>query len=297
MSSFPADLRSLTPADAGAVAELMRELEADLGLRAATTSSDVGDWWMRVDLACDSWALAVGDRVDAAGWVLVRDGSAWQYGLVRPSARGRGHGSRLLDLAEGRVRTLGLAALEANALGADRAAAELLRARGYLPARRYLELELELTEPPPASIPAGIRIEPFRVEDARVFHRTIDEAFAESWDFVSTPFEQWYEQRVVHGDMSLCFLARAGDDVAGAIRCDADRRGLGWVGALGVLPAWRGRGVGRSLLVHAFRAFWDRGQRSVGLGVAADNESALRLYESVGMRVEAEDVVYEKRLR
>jgi len=274
----------------------MRETEADVGARVATTAADVEGWWKPVVLPDDSWVLLDGGRIEAAGWILVRDGNAWQHGLVRPASRRRGFGTRLLELAESRSRERGVSRLEADALGADRAAEALFRSRGYEPVHRYLELSLELTEPPGRFEPAGIRIEPFRVEDARVFHRTIDDAFADNWDFVSTPFEQWYEQRVVNDDMSYSFLAREGDAVAGAIRCDADRRGVGWVGALGVLPEWRGRGVGRALLLRAFREFWDRGQPNVGLGVASDNAGALHLYESVGMHVEAEDVVYEKRL-
>lgn len=296
MSSSPAELRPLARADAAAVAELMRELEASVGIRVATTTHDVDDWWRAVDLAHDSWAIVADGTLVAAAWLLLRDGVAFQNGMVRPSARGRGHGTRLLELAEERARELRLPAVRAGALGADRDGDALLRGRGYEVANRYLELAVALVEPPEPPVPAGIRVEAFAVDDARVFHQTIDDAFAANWDFVSTPFEQWYEQRVVNGDMSLSFLARAGDEVAGAIRCDADRRGLGWVGALGVLPPWRGRGVGRALLVRAFRAFWDRGQLNVGLGVAADNAGALHLYRSVGMRTEAEDVIYEKLL-
>ena len=296
MSSSPAELRPLTPGDAGAVAELMRELEADLALRVATADDDVRDWWLPVELPSDSWAVVSEGRVDAAGWIFVRDGAAWQHGLVRPSERGRGHGNRLLGLAEQRLQELGLSALEATAFGADRAAEQLFLGRGYVATRRYLELELELTAAPTTAVPSGVRIEPFRAEDARVFHATIDAAFAENWDFVSTPFEQWYELRVVNGDMSFSFVAWDGERVAGAIRCDPERRGLGWIAALGVLPEWRGRGVGRALLVRAFRAFWDAGRPRIGLGVAGDNVRALGLYESLGMRAEAEDVVYRKSL-
>jgi GNAT superfamily N-acetyltransferase len=63
------------------------------------------------------------------------------------------------------------------------------------------------------------------------------------------------------------------------------------------LPEWRSRGVGRALLLHAFRAFYERGQPRVGLGVDAQNSTgALPLYESVGMHVEAEEIVFELEL-
>jgi len=295
MSSSRAELSPLADDDADAVAALAREVEAEVGYRVATTADDVRAWWRGVSLDRDGWTIRTDSKLVAAGWLMVNDGTAYQWGHVLPSALGRGFGSRLLARCEERARELGLAKVRAGALGADAAAGGLLRAHGYEPANRYLELAVELDGPPEPFVAAGIAVQPFRPEDARVFHRTIDEAFAENWDFVSTPFEEWHELRVANGDMSYSFLAREGDTVAGAIRCEPDRRGLGWVATLGVLPPWRGRGVGRALLLHAFRAFWDGGQPNVGLGVAADNDAALRLYESVGLRVEAEDVVYEKR--
>ena len=60
---------------------------------------------------------------------------------------------------------------------------------------------------------------------------------------------------------------------------------------------WRGRGIGRALLLHAFGEFHRRGDVHVGLGVDAENPTgATRLYESVGMRVTKEDVIFEKDL-
>ena len=60
---------------------------------------------------------------------------------------------------------------------------------------------------------------------------------------------------------------------------------LGWIGTLGVRPAWRRRGLGEALLRAAFAELFARGRRRVGLGVDTENVTgALRLYERVGMR-------------
>ena len=51
-------------------------------------------------------------------------------------------------------------------------------------------------------------------------------------------------------------------------------------------PAFRSRGLGTALLVHAFGEFQRRGRRRVGLGVDAENTTgAVRLYERAGMHV------------
>jgi ribosomal-protein-alanine N-acetyltransferase len=48
---------------------------------------------------------------------------------------------------------------------------------------------------------------------------------------------------------------------------------------------WRGRGLGRALLLASFADGRRRGLRIGSLDVNALNEGGLRLYESVGMRV------------
>ena len=66
---------------------------------------------------------------------------------------------------------------------------------------------------------------------------------------------------------------------------------------LGTLEPWRGQGLGRALLLHAFGELYRRGERRVALAVDAGNETgATHLYESVGMRVAWQADVYEKRL-
>ncbi len=80
------------------------------------------------------------------------------------------------------------------------------------------------------------------------------------------------------------------------MRNDPDRSGGGLVGALGVRRPWRGKGLGRALLLRTFGEFHRRGIQRVALGVDAQNPTgATKLYESVGMQVELEAIVFEKR--
>ena len=127
----------------------------------------------------------------------------------------------------------------------------------------------------------------------------MDEAFAEEWNFVSTPFEQWVANRIEVPDFdpTLWFIVREGDEIAAVLRGEPELGGAGWVGALGVRPPWRKRGLGLALLHHAFGEFYRRGQPRVGLGVDAQNPTgATRLYERAGMHVAYEAVAFEKEL-
>ena len=62
--------------------------------------------------------------------------------------------------------------------------------------------------------------------------------------------------------------------------------------------AWRKRGVGRALLLHAFERLRERGCTRVGLGVDAHSlTGATRLYEGVGMRAVQQFIGFQKVLR
>jgi len=56
---------------------------------------------------------------------------------------------------------------------------------------------------------------------------------------------------------------------------------------LGVRPAWRGKGVASALLRRTFESLRARGQLRAALGVDAENESAIGLYQRLGMRVDS----------
>ncbi|MFJ9694618.1 GNAT family N-acetyltransferase [Kitasatospora sp. NPDC101183] len=60
---------------------------------------------------------------------------------------------------------------------------------------------------------------------------------------------------------------------------------LAWVMVVEVSPAHRGRGHGRTLMLLAERECLAAGVRDLGLNVFADNEVAVRLYDSLGYQV------------
>lgn len=57
-----------------------------------------------------------------------------------------------------------------------------------------------------------------------------------------------------------------------------------YIDSLGVLPEYRGRGIGRTLLLAAMQQAFDTGHQQVGLLVAPENPRAKALYESIGFR-------------
>ncbi len=291
-------VRSLRESDAETAAELQRELERELGYQVEASPLEFRDRWRYSELEQSSWAFEEGGRVVALGWLTAHGEVAQVVGLVARAACGRGLGTTLCELGEARARELGLKTVHQHAFEADVGARALFEARSYSVVRRFYEMAVELDGPsPPPTWPTGIAPRVFEPDDARPFYEAILESFSEEWGFVALPFEEWKKLRVDESDTSLYFVAWHGGEVAGFIRCEIRTPGKGFVGMLGVRRRWRQRGVGRALLLHALGAFHERGVRWVSLGVDSENPTgATRLYESVGMTVQAAGVAYEKRL-
>lgn len=292
--------RPITREDFPAVAGLLAEDETELfGRPSRLGVVDVTAWLSRPDLVHDTWLFEEEGNLVALGWVEALDDKGIAVGVVRPDRRGRGLGSQLIDRSEQRLLERGVKRIHNVTLAPDAAAPALLESRGYHEVRRFWEMTIELGEEPPAGpvLPAGFRLEAFSTDSARTFHAALEEAFAEHWEYEPEPYEEWWPRQVAKPDHdpSLWYVISDGDEVAAVTRNDPERSGGGWIGAIGVRPAWRGRGLAKALLLHSFREFHRRGQRRVGLGVDSENGTgATHLYESVGMVVDTEQVVWEK---
>jgi ribosomal protein S18 acetylase RimI-like enzyme len=293
-------VRPITPDDFPAVAAFLAEDETHFfGRPARVGVSDVTAWLAGPDLPHDSWLFEEGGGLVALGWIEKHEDTGIAVGVVHRERRGRGLGSTLVDRSEERLRALGAARIHNVTLAPDNAAPPLLESRGYREVRRFWDMTIELGDDPPRDpmLPEGFRIEPFSSDLARAFHGALEEAFAEHWEYEPQSFEKWWERQVAKPDHdpSLWFLVRTDEDVVAATRNDPERSGGGWIGAIGVRPAWRGRGLAKALLLHSFREFHRRGKRRVGLGVDSQNATgATRLYEGIGMVVDSEQVVWEK---
>jgi mycothiol synthase len=289
-------IRPATRGDFPAIADLYRSVEVALLPKPTDITAEVVDGWLgTVALETNTWLIEEDGELVAAAFGRLHGDRGNCAGAVRPAAWGRGFGAQLVGLLEARFGEEGAARIHNNALAADHRATELLQTRGYSDVRRFwdmaIDFEGEIEEPTVAA-------EPFREEDRVAFHAALEEAFAEHWGHEPETFEAWWarQRKRATFDPSVWFVIRDGAEIAAVCRNDA-YEAHGHIGALGVRPAWRGRGYGRALLLHSFREFRRRGLPRVTLGVDAANETgATHLYESVGMQVELEMVVWEKML-
>lgn len=303
-------IRAPTIEDAPAVTDLMNLCSVADGDTPDLSLADVVSKWQApgFNLATDAWLATTSDgQVVGCEEATREDDTHFQAdGYVHPDYRGQGIGTTLLRLAEAWTRervpaALGsLVMLRAGVSGKDAAAHQLFADEGFTIVRRFWRMEIEMDEPPPPpEWAAGITVHTFVPEqDDQALYEAVQEAFADGWEHVPPPFEEWAHRRIWREDFdpTLCFVAVDGEEIAGDAMC-TDRMGAGWVGNLGVRRPWRRRGLGMALLRHAFGEFYRRGMRTVGLGVDAQNPTgATRLYEQAGMRVTQRYVAYEKAL-
>jgi len=300
MSSSPPEgleVRRVTVDDAPAIDELVTAADVAVQGWSESSESELLGWWRMMDLEQNSWVLHDGDSIHACAVAFVHGDTLELDGFVHPDAQGRGLGAWLVAQARERARELSLPKLYVFSLAGDARAHRLFEQFGMRELRRFYRMLIELEGPPPEpEWPEGLCVDTFRLEDAEAFHAAMGEAFADEWNFVHMPFEQWYELRLVKDpdfDPTLWFIVRDGDEIAAVVRNEPDRSGAGFVGAIGVRKPWRQRGLGLALLRHTFGEFYRRGQPRIALGVDADNPTgATRLYERAGMHVAYEAVAF-----
>ena len=293
-------VRPATAEDAPGINELVIAVDTAVQGWSDSTAVELVDWWRLTDLAANSWVVE-DDSLAAYGVVISHGESAETDGFVHPAKTGLGLGSWLLRRGEERVRELGYSAALTWCLAPDADARALFERSGYREVRRFYRMLVEhQAEPAEPEWPEGFQVTTFEPGDARAFHAALNEAFTEEWNFVPQSFEVWAERRinVPDFDPTMWFVVREGDEIAAVLRGDPERGSAAWVGALGVRPRWRKRGLGLGLLRHAFAEFYRRGQPRVGLGVDAQNPTgATRLYERAGMHITYEAVAFKKELR
>jgi mycothiol synthase len=257
------------------------------------------DWWV---------AEAPGPLLAAVGWVWPQTtGEVTADHYVHPEHRGRGLGEALLDAIEARGAEIqqltpgGVARrLVVWCEASDAVRRASLERRGFAAVRQYFEMEIGLTGGLQAPVwPLGIVARSFRpgVDDVLVYGAD-QEAFAEHHLFEPRDYDEW---RLFHvdapdGDVELWWLAWDGDELAGfVIPVEGDRGAL--IGDLAVRKPWRGRGIGRGLLLAAFATLRERGQTVARLMVDAQNVTgAVRVYEGAGLHISRRFDVMEKPL-
>ncbi len=236
---------------------------------------------------------------EIAAWAYVREerpGDAYSDDYLRPGADPALQHWMLETIRERAMERAAEAGLPAYELSTgcyvqDTARAAALAAAGWSVVRQFhrmvLDLPAEVATPEPVP---GIDVRVAGVDEAgrHDMHAVMQAAFTEHWDFHPEDYDEWWRRQAERAgfDGEQWWVAYDGSTPAAGAIC-SDRMaemGIGYIAGLGTVPAYRGRGLGRLLLRHAFADFARRGRKRAQLGVDTQNTTgALGVYESVGM--------------
>jgi mycothiol synthase len=294
--------RPATDADLDAVVALVHA--AQLASMGAT--EDVREYleWIwhvpHVDPVRDIVLVTAGEELAGYGdavWDPASPGPLGGGGAVHPLHRGRGIGTAIVRWTQDVAEERGAPGVRHGGVYiGDAAARALFEANGFSHVRNSYTMARGLPGDPMPDPPEGIAIRTFETgRDERALYEVREASFEDHWDFVPQPYDsfvgEWYEA----GDWvpELTYLAMAGGEVVGHTAALEFATG-GYIASIGVLPAWRGRGIAQAMLHRAFADLAARGQPEVTLGVDATNPTgAVALYEKVGMSVRHEFLTYD----
>ncbi|MGY1839047.1 MULTISPECIES: GNAT family N-acetyltransferase [unclassified Modestobacter] len=307
--SLPAGLtaRPIHPDDLGAVAALLSAAEEvdDTGVH--ESPEDLAGGWLNelVDLEHDTRLVTTADGAVVAYAATVapptfRDAyGVHLQGRVHPAWRGRGIGRALLAWQLTRGEQLHVqrhpgspARLTATVYTTMPSLEALLRRAGLAPVRWFFHMERPLTDLPPRRRLDGIDLVPFtwdRDEEVRLAHNA---AFTEHYGSSERDLASWQVMftgmRTFRPDLSV--LAVEDGEVLGytlayvsetAAAVTGSRES--YFGQIGVVPAARGRGVSKAVIIEALHVAAAHDCQTAGLEVDSENVSgALGLYESLG---------------
>lgn len=219
-----------------------------------------------------------GDAVAAAA--IFRDGSLHPTatGLVHPSFRGVGVGASLYQWArsvtDGDLRLL----IENDSEVTDAFAHEV----GMVKTFGETVMRHSLRKIPQIPRPEGLTIRAWTAETVPAFHRAWAESFAERPGFTAMDVEDW--RSCIEGETGFLpeesRVVLEDDRPVGFVTVSRD-----WIDQAGVVPDWRGRGLGAHLMVRSLSALQKLGSTEVWLSVTDDNASAQGLYERLGFTV------------
>ena len=314
-------------ADVAALTHLMAAAEAVDRTDERSDEDDVAEHFLSglIDLDADTRLVWDGEELigyaEVFGQRQVREVHAiWLGGTVHPDHRRRGLGRQLLQWQLSRAEELHAQrhpTVPANVMcdvsQTNVGLAALARSEALEEIRFWFEMVRHLEDPdpplPPVRAVPGLRLEAYdkrRDEEVRQAHNT---AFRGHFGSTERDAEEWRAYftgaRAFRPDLSLLAVtddqdaALAGYLLTYVYEVDviATGRKEVYIGQLGTMPSFRGRGVGSLLLATGLADWSAAGHQDAFLGVDAANETgALGLYERAGFTVDKRSTSWGRQL-
>ena len=221
---------------------------------------------------------------------------------VHPEHRRRGLAKELLGFAVHRAKELQAEVAHVNIPEDNVVAKSVLSRLGFEYVRRFLELRLDMSMVPWQNTD---QVSP---ESHQLQHGEEDKlaciqnrSFAETWGFNPNTVEDiTYSTSLSNSSPEDIILTCESDKVIGYCWTGITSEGVvpgkrkGRICMLGVDPGYRGRGLGKRVLLAGLAHLKSKGIQIAELTVDSENKVAYALYRSIGFEVRTSSLWYEK---
>ncbi len=223
--------------------------------------------------------------------------------FIHPSYRRQGLASKLLGHAVHRCQELGTKVVHVNIRQDNIAAKSTLSKFGFKLVRRFLHLRLDISKVRWQDMnQATLQYRYFRCGEDERLTQIQNRCFARTWGYnPNTVQEITYLTNLTNFSPQDIVLASDGDKSAGycwtrtTYKGESDER-VGQIFMLGVDPCYRGRGIGKRVLLAGLSYMKRKGIQLAELTVDNRNKVACSLYRTIGFEVQSSSLWYEKRI-
>jgi len=223
--------------------------------------------------------------------------------LIHPDHRRRGLATKLLGCATHRAKELGVKLAQVNILQDNVVAKSVLSKLGFKFVRRFLELRLDIPAVRWQDIDqTALRYRRLQRGDEDKLTQIQNRSFAGTWGYNPNTVEEIiYYTNLANCSPEDVILACDGDKIVGycwtriTYETTTDER-KGQIFMLGVGPDYRGKGIGKGVLLAGLSYLKSKGLQVIELTVDSGNKAACALYRSVGFKVRTSSLWYEKSL-
>jgi mycothiol synthase len=248
------------------------------------------------------WEQGVGDQ----RWY-------WHNGFLLPDWRRKGIGRALLLAMEQRLQQIALThtpvlekVYQVNVTQFQHGTAVMLEHSGYHPVRYYyLMVRPGLDDIAEFPLPEGVEIRPVIPGHYPAIWKAIDETSQDEWGrkkLTEEDYQEWLNSPGFQPDLWQVAWDIATNQVAGTVLTfinyeENQQLGhkRGYTEGIGVVRAWRRRGLARALISQSLLIQKAAGMSESALVVDSENPNdATRLYESCGFQIDKRDTLYCK---
>lgn len=216
--------------------------------------------------------------------------------FIHPEHRRRGLASKLLGYALSRAKELNAKVAQARIRPNDVAAESALIKLGFRFVRRFLQMRMDFTQLQEKEINRAAQLcRHLQSGEEDKLTEIQNRSFAGTWGYNPNTVEEiTYRLGLSQCSPEDVVLANDGDRVTGYCWTDITSERKGQIFMLGVDPDYRGRGIGKTVLLAGLSYLKSKGFPVAELTVDSQNKAACALYQSIGFKVQDSILWYEK---